>query len=185
MNEIRQIAMRNAKVRLCSALHLPPSSRRLAASGNDGGMSKLSDIAEADNWRCWLCDEVVEQGLSSNDPRGPSIDAVITKAKAKKRGDAPERLAHIACNTKKGAITPVVAWPSHLFVVDPAAIIPAVERLERKGGREAMARCTTKADAQATADWLVDRLSRLAPDLTVSTKIEPGGGQFLVVLVAA
>lgn len=36
--------------------------------------------------------------------------------------------------------------------------------------------------AGAAAEWLVDRLSRLAPSLQVESRIEPGGGQYLVVL---
>jgi hypothetical protein len=59
-----------------------------------------------------------------------------------------------------------------------------VERLGRKGGREAMARCPTRQDAEAAAAWLLDRISRLAPDLAVTTEIEPGGGQYLLILRA-
>ena len=146
-------------------------------------MSKLTDIGDAHGWRCWLCDEPVDKSLV-NEARAPSIDSVITKAKSKKHGASEERLAHRDCNTKKGAITPIVKWKHDLFVVDPAPILVSVERLERKGGREIMARCPTQADAQDAADWLVDRLSRLRPDLAVSTKIESGGGQFLLVLLA-
>ena len=75
-----------------------------------------------------------------------------------------------------------MAWPEHLILVDPAPIIAAAERLERKGGREAMARCPTQQDAEETAAWLVDRLSRLAPDLVVNSQIISTGGQFLVSL---
>ena len=146
-------------------------------------MSKLQEIGDADGWRCWLCDEPVDRTLV-NDPRGPSIDSVITKAKSKKHGPSDERLAHRDCNTKKGAITPIIKWRDGLFVADPAPILVSVERLERKGGREVMARCPTKADAIDAGDWLVDRLSRLRPDMTVTTKIESGGGQFLLVLLA-
>ena len=32
--------------------------------------------------------------------------------------------------------------------------------------------------------WLLDRLSRFAPDLSVTTQVEEGGGQFLLVLRA-
>ncbi len=150
--------------------------------------SQLSDIGDADGWRCWLCDEPVDPDMSVNDPRGPSIDLRTTKnkakAKAKAKGgaDGQERLAHRGCNTGKGASTPEVAWPDHLFVVDPAPIIATVERLERKGGREAMARCPSRDDADQAAAWLVDRISRLQPSVDVTTEIEPGGGQFLVIL---
>ena len=148
-------------------------------------MSKLDEVAEADGWRCWLCDEPVDPAMSVNDPRGPSIDLRTTKAKAKKKAAAAqERLAHRGCNTGKGATAPVVPWPDDLFVVDPAPIIASVERLERKGGREIMARCPTAADADAAASWLADRVSRLQPGLDVDAEVESGGGQFLVLLRA-
>ena len=112
-----------------------------------------------------------------------SEPGVTTKAKSKGKGGAPvERLAHRACNTRKGAVAPVVPWPDHLFVVDPAPIVATVERMRNKGGREVVARCPTRPEADAAAAWLLDRLSRLAPDLTFGTRIDPGGGQFLLVL---
>ena len=152
-------------------------------------MSRLEEVGERDGWRCWLCDEPVDPAMSVNDPRGPSIDSLTTKAKAKSRGKgaagpAAERLAHRACNTGKGAVAPAVPWADHLFVVDPAPILPTAERLGRKGGREVVARCPTRADGDEAAAWLVDRLSRLAPDLVVTAELEPGGGQFLLVLRA-
>ena len=124
--------------------------------------------------------------MSVNDGRGPSIDSLTTAKKAKK-GPAvvgTERLAHRACNTRKGAIAAVVPWPAHLFVVDPAPIMTSVERLQRKSGREVMARCPTKADADEAAAWLRDRIGRLAPDLDPTVDVEPGGGQFMVTLRA-
>jgi hypothetical protein len=147
-------------------------------------VSRLDEVGDRDGWRCWLCDEAVDATMSVNDARGPSIDSVTTRAKA--RGPAPavgtERLAHRACNTKKGAITAVVPWPAELFVVDPAPILGTVERLARKRGRDVMARCPTEADARAAGDWLVDRIARLIPGLAVEATAEPGGGQYLVVL---
>ena len=151
-------------------------------------MGQLDDVGETDGWRCWLCDEPVDRDMPSSDPRSASVDTRLTKARAKKKkkqdksGNLPQRLAHKGCNTGKGASDPVVAWPDHLIVIDPAPIIAAAERLERKGGREAMARCPTHKDAEETAAWLVDRLSRLAPDLVVSSQIASTGGQFLVSL---
>lgn len=157
-------------------------------------MSRLDEVGEHAGWRCWLCDEPVDPEMSVNDPRGPSIDQRTTKAKAKKSakkvakkdagGTAQERLAHRGCNTGKGATEPVVPWPEHLFVVDPVPIIASVERLARKGGREIMARCSTADDADAAADWLLDRVSRLEPDLDPAAEVESGGGQFLVILRA-
>ena len=126
--------------------------------------------------------------MSVNDPRGPSVDTRITKAKAKAKarsgGVGPDRLAHRGCNTGKGATAPEVPWSDDLFVVDPAPIIASVDRLSRKGGREVMARCPTEDDAEAAAAWLVDRISRLEPALVVRPEIDPGGGQYLVALRA-
>ncbi|MCP3936862.1 MAG: hypothetical protein GY708_15985 [Actinomycetia bacterium] len=150
-------------------------------------MSRLDEIGDRDGWRCWLCDEVVDRDMPSSDPRGASIDARITKAKAKKnkrsKAEQPdERLAHVGCNTGKGANEPVVAWPDDLLVIDPAPIIATADRLERKGGREVMARCLTEDDADAAAHWLVDRLSRLHPGLDLNARVDPGGGQYMVSL---
>ena len=78
----------------------------------------------------------------------------------------------------------IVAWPERLLVVDPAPILATVERLERKGGREVVARCPTRADGQEAATWLVDRVARFNPDLAVTAEVEPGGGQFLLILRA-
>ncbi|QGQ20519.1 hypothetical protein GC089_16665 [Cellulomonas sp. JZ18] len=142
-------------------------------------MSNLSDVGARDGWRCWLCDEPVDPDASVNSDLGPSVDAGAL-VKGKKGTTGVERLAHRACNTRKGAVKPVVPWSPDLFVVDPAPIAETVERLRRKGGREVVARCPSRSDADAAADWLADRLSRFAPDLPVTTQVEPGGGQFLL-----
>jgi hypothetical protein len=147
-------------------------------------VSRLDEIGAADSWRCWLCDATVDPAMSVNDARGPSIDSITTKAKSKGGGSVvgTERLAHRACNTKKGAVAPVVPWSDALFVSDPAPILASVERLARTGGREVMARCPTPDDGAQAATWLTGRVSRLAPGLDVSTDVEPGGGQFLLIL---
>jgi len=151
---------------------------------------RLDEVGRRDGWRCWLCDEPVDPDMSVNDPRGPSIDARTTDRKAKSKGKGAarangtghERLAHRSCNTGKGSTKAVVDWPDHLFVVDQAVILTTVDRLQRKGGREIVGRCLESDDATAAAAWIVDRISRLEPDLAVSATVEPGGGQFLVVL---
>jgi hypothetical protein len=145
-------------------------------------VSRLEEVGDREAWRCWLCDEPVDPNKSVNDSRGPSIDNINAAGKNGKSKPGQERLAHRACNTKKGAVKPVVPWPDRLFVVEPAPIIGTVERLGRKGGREVVARCPTKADADEAGKWLLDRLSRLAPDLKVAVTAESGGGQFMLVL---
>lgn len=150
-------------------------------------MARFEDVGERDGWRCWICDEPVDPHMSVNDDRGPSVDARMTDRKAKKKnkskqGDAAERLAHRGCNTGKGNVDAVVPWNTDLFVIDPVAIIPTVERLSNKGGREIFCRCPSSQDADDTATWLVDRLSRLEPGLKVTVDIQEGGGQYLVAL---
>ena len=75
-------------------------------------------------------------------------------------------------------------WPEHLFVIDPAPIFDTVQGLKRKPGRVVIARCPTQADGDEAAAWLVDRVSRLSPDLRAEATVEPGGGQFMLVLRA-
>lgn len=76
-----------------------------------------------------MCDEPVDPDKSVNDPRGPSVDSRTTDRKAK----VAERLAHRGCNTHKGAVKVVIAWPDRLYVVEPAPLITVAGRLERKG----------------------------------------------------
>jgi hypothetical protein len=147
-------------------------------------MSTLNEVGDRDAWRCWLCDEPVDPDASVNAGRGPSVDSGGSPKTKKKAAPGAERLAHRACNTRKGAIKPIVAWSPELFVAEPAPIVATVERLARKGGREVVARCPSRADAEKAAAWLLDRLSRFAPDLAVTTQVEAGGGQFLLVLQA-
>jgi hypothetical protein len=37
-------------------------------------------------------------------------------------------------------------------------------------------------DAAEASEWLLDRLSRFAPGVRFETQINPGGGQFMVML---
>jgi len=144
-------------------------------------MSDLNEVGERDNWICWLCDTAVDPDASVNSDLGPSVDS-FSAGKAKKGAAVSERLAHRQCNTMKGKISPVVPWSKDLFVLDPAPIFESVERLKAKGGREILARCPDERDAKQAAEWLLDRLSRLAPDASFSTEIKPGGGQYMLTL---
>ena len=146
-------------------------------------MSDLNEVGERDAWRCWLCDEPVDPEASVNSDLGPSVDGGAVP-KGKKQADGAERLAHRACNTRKGKIAPVVPWSAGLFVVDPAPIVATVDRLTRKGGQEVVARCPTRADADEAAAWLLDRLTRFAPGLPLTTQVDEGGGQYLLKLRA-
>ena len=146
-------------------------------------MSDLNEVGERDNWICWLCDTAVNPDTSVNSDLGPSADS-YADSKAKKGTATVERLAHRACNTMRGKIAPVVPWSKDLLVVDPSPIFESVERLKAKGGREAVARCPSAEDAEQAAEWLINRVSRLAPGFLFNTEITPGGGQYILKLVA-
>lgn len=149
-------------------------------------MASLDEVGEADGWRCWLCDQPVERDRSVNDDRGPSIDSRTTAKRAKKKSkrSRPPRLAHRGCNTGKGNVEAEVPWRDDLFLIDPVPIVAMADRLATKGGREVACRCPSEQDADDTLAWLVDRLSRLEPDLSVEGETQEGGGQYLVVLKA-
>jgi len=144
-------------------------------------VSDLNAVGDSDNWICWLCDQPVDPDASVNSDLGPSVDS-FAATRVKKGTAAVERLAHRACNTMKGKVAPVVPWSKELFVVDPSPIFETVERLRKKGGREIIARCPDESDASQAATWLLDRLSRLAPELVFSTEISSGGGQYVLAL---
>ncbi len=144
-------------------------------------MSDLNAVGEQDNWTCRLCDKPVDPDLSVNNDLGPSVDS-YGAIRVKKGAAFVERLAHRQCNTMKGKISPVVPWPKDLLVVDPSPIFETVERLRKKGGREIIARCPDQQDAEAASEWLLDRISRLAPELRLSTQITAGGGQVVLAL---
>lgn len=175
-------------VDLHTLLTLPGPIQFPPAAATLPNMAQLDEIGEQDGWRCWLCDEPVDPDQSVNDDRGPSVDGRMTakkaKKSAKKRGNSEpaERLAHRGCNTGKGNTDAVVPWADELFVIDPVPIIQTVDRLAAKGGREAMCRCLTQEDAEQTAAWLLDRISRLEPALSLTSSVNEGGGQYLVSL---
>jgi hypothetical protein len=144
-------------------------------------MSDLNFVGEQDNWICWLCDKPVDQEASVNSDLGPSVDSFAT-TRVKKGAVAVERIAHRQCNTMKGKIAPVFSWPKEIFVVDPSPIFETVERLRKKGGREIIARCPGEQEANQASEWLLERLSRLAPELSFETQVSSGGGQHLLAL---
>jgi hypothetical protein len=149
-------------------------------------MASIDEVGERDQWLCWICDKKVDPDASVNDDLGPSLDRydALTKSYGKKKVIGEERLAHRQCNTKKGAVKPVIAWSTDLLLFDPAPILQSAERLTNKGGREIVARCGSQSDANDAAVWLLDRLSRLVPTVKFTTKTEQGGGQFLLSLMA-
>ena len=124
-------------------------------------------VAERDAWRCWLCDEPVDPSASANADRGASIDSGAAP-KGKKAPLGAERLAHRACNTRKGAVKPFVPWspePLRRGASPDRGDRCAVDPQGRPRGGGTLPQLGR--DAEKAAGWLLDRLSRFAP--------EPGG----------
>jgi len=144
-------------------------------------MSDLNVVGANDGWICWLCDLPVDPDASVNSDLGPSVDN-YAMAKSKKGSPAVERLAHRACNTMKGKIAPVVPWSTDLVLGNPTPIFEAVERLQRKPGKEIVATFVDRSDAEQASEWLLDRLTRLAPGVDFETAITGGGGHFMLAL---
>lgn len=131
-----------------------------------------------DGWRCWL-----RMRRSTDMPadrhRGPSIDSMTT-SKSKGHGIVVrQRSARSSPRMQHQRRGPTVPWPNVFFVADPAPIITSTEWLARKRGSEARVDARPKPSAVAAAEWLVDRLSRLAPSLHVESRSRPVA--FLVV----
>ena len=141
----------------------------------------MNQVGEQDGRRCWLCDQSVDPDGSVNSDLGPSVDS-YDATRVKKGKPYVERLAHRMCNTMRGKNKPVAPWSKDIFVVDPSPLVEVVERLDRKGGREVVARCPDLKDATEASEWLLDRLSRLAPKVNFTTELNPGGGQYMLVL---
>jgi hypothetical protein len=89
-----------------------------------GRMSQLEEVGDRDGCRCWVCDEPVDPAGSVNDGRGPSMDSRSVKAGSRQTTDfaGGERLAHRACNTRKGGVT---ARPVRRLVDDHPALTAA------------------------------------------------------------
>jgi hypothetical protein len=144
-------------------------------------VSDLNFVGNKDGWICWICDKSVDPNASTNSDLGPSVDSYNIK-KPKANSTAIGRLAHRQCNTMRGKFAPIIPWPDYLLVVDPAPIYETVERLRNKGGKEVVARCPAEEEANQLASWLVGRLARLAPELSLEVAVAFGGGQYLLTL---
>ncbi len=124
-------------------------------------------------------EDLLEDIEVSFQPLSDSLEVAYTSPGAERSQFVATEFATAYTETREGE---AAAHSDHLFVIDPVDIISTSDRLERKGGREIMTRCPTSEDAEQVSEWLVDRLSRLHPEMTVTSRIDEGGGQFLVIL---
>jgi 5-methylcytosine-specific restriction endonuclease McrA len=61
-----------------------------------------SVVFERDKWICQLCLAPVDQGLSGDDPDGPTVDHIIPLTHGGPHSYENTQLAHRRCNTQKG-----------------------------------------------------------------------------------
>ena len=66
-------------------------------------------IGARDGWVCWICERGVDASLRYPDPHAASQDHVVPLSKGGSDDDANLRLAHFACNVRRGA-TDFRAW---------------------------------------------------------------------------
>jgi 5-methylcytosine-specific restriction endonuclease McrA len=77
--------------------------RALIKGAATGEPVNLADIAERDGWRCGLCDEPIEPALEWPHPASKSLDHVVPLSKGGRHDPSNVQLAHLRCNTVKGA----------------------------------------------------------------------------------
>ena len=77
--------------------------RALKRNVTTGGRVLRSEIARRDEYRCHLCGEKVDMKVAWPDPMSPSLDHVVPLSLGGTHGPANVKLAHLWCNTKKGA----------------------------------------------------------------------------------
>lgn len=68
-----------------------------------GARYRLADIAQRDGCKCHLCGKKVNMALPGTEPMGPTIDHLIPVSAGGTDDPANVRLAHRACNIKRGA----------------------------------------------------------------------------------
>lgn len=81
--------------------------RRAAKAGGELGLKvHYSEIAERDGWICQLCFVPVEPELAWPQPASGSIDHVVPLSIGGRHDPSNVQLAHLRCNTAKGATPP-------------------------------------------------------------------------------
>jgi len=77
--------------------------RRAAKRGAASEPYTLADIARRDRYRCQLCRRVVDMSVPWPHPSSPTIDHVLPLADGGDDTRANVQLAHLGCNSGKGA----------------------------------------------------------------------------------
>jgi hypothetical protein len=77
--------------------------RRVLKRGGLAEHYTLAEIAQRDRHRCQLCRRKVDLAVQWPDPKSPSIDHVIPVTEGGDDTKANVQLAHLGCNSSKGA----------------------------------------------------------------------------------
>lgn len=72
-------------------------------SARQGEPYTLTEIAGRDNWRCHLCDDLVDAALMSPHPMSASRDHLVPLSLGGVDEASNVRLAHRVCNSRRGA----------------------------------------------------------------------------------
>ncbi|MFP5219082.1 MAG: HNH endonuclease [Actinomycetes bacterium] len=118
-------------------------------------MSTVRRLVERDGPRCWLCGNDVDLAASARAPASPSVDHVVPRARGGGNEPANLRLAHRACNGRRGSRVPELDWPRDVPVVDHTDIWAAVRRALRRPGEPEVVGIVVGDDAVRVARaWL-------------------------------
>jgi 5-methylcytosine-specific restriction endonuclease McrA len=73
---------------------------------------RLADIFERDKWHCHLCGQPVDKSLAGHHPLMASLDHIIPVSDPGYPGHVAANLAlaHLICNTSKGARARAEDW---------------------------------------------------------------------------
>lgn len=92
--------------------------RRRIVRGRQAEVFSAAEIFERDGWLCQLCGEEVDRDLKWPDPKSASLDHVVQIARGGQHIRSNCQLAHLGCNSRKGAGLPV--QPDHAETWPPA-----------------------------------------------------------------
>ena len=148
-------------------------------------MATLSEIGDAAEWRCWICDEAVPQVEKPNDPKRPVADQIAPAAKGT-RGRGDERLAHKFCNDLRKGRPPTIPWPERYRVVDAPELLQSLQRVDKRRPPtgEVVATCVDAQSAEDAAQWVVRVAAILYPGAWDAT-CAPLGSMTAVRLIRA
>jgi 5-methylcytosine-specific restriction endonuclease McrA len=77
--------------------------RRVRLAGGRSERFLNEDIFERDGWICGICHKPVDRDLVHPDPASPSLDHIVPVSQGGDHVRANVRLAHLACNVRRGA----------------------------------------------------------------------------------